>query len=144
MVILLHLREEILWKSEWLSCSIMYLGKAHLKSTLKIGAVFHKHFATAAILRKFDFCIVQVVSAANRLTLDKMDERGWLVFTLFSFFTFVGISYVRESKLVFLVEKYSKQVESLQNVTVASKTDSLVGHISGKPVNERGMNINIK
>merc|ERR1712050_103623 len=70
-------------------------------------------------------------------TLDKMDERGWLVFTLFSFFTFVGISYVRESKLVFLVEKYSKQVESLQNVTVASKTDSLVGHTSGNPVNER-------
>ena len=34
-----------------------------------------------------------------------------------TFFAFVVISYVRESKLVFLVEKYSNQLENLQNYT---------------------------
>ena len=38
----------------------------------------------------------------------------WKVTT---FFAFVVISYVRESKLVFLVEKYSNQLENLQNYT---------------------------
>ena len=38
-----------------------------------------------------------------------MDERNWLWFSVTTFFAFVVISYVRESKLVFLVEKYSTQ-----------------------------------
>lgn len=72
-----------------------------------------------------------------------MDERGWLFFALFTFFTFVGISYVRESKLVFLVEKYSSQLESLQNVSImtegmSSNEVSQVMRSPGKPVNERG------
>ena len=47
-----------------------------------------------------------------------MDERNWLWFSVTTFFAFVVISYVRESKLVFLVEKYSNQLENLQNYTV--------------------------
>ena len=46
-----------------------------------------------------------------------MDERNWLWFSITTFFAFVVISYVRESKLVFLVEKYSNQLENLQNYT---------------------------
>ena len=46
-----------------------------------------------------------------------MDERNWLWFSVTTFFAFVVISYVRESKLVFLVEKYSNQLENMQNYT---------------------------
>jgi len=70
-----------------------------------------------------------------------MDERGWLFFALFTFFAFVGISYVRESKLVFLVEKYSSQLESLQNVTLSIPPEKIANQIIRSPnqaVNERG------
>ena len=64
-----------------------------------------------------------------------MDERNWLWFSVTTFFAFVVISYVRESKLVFLVEKYSNQLENLQNYTVPKdKSDQQsVQQIVGSP-----------
>ena len=79
-----------------------------------------------------------------------MDERGWLFFALCTFFSFVGISYMRESKLVFLIEKYSSQLENLQNVTLPPAlakqlTENLITAKSispqmniGKPINQPG------